>query len=139
VLDLDMAPDPARQGERIRKWTIRLRADGNGECATRITVWDKDQVAGNAVRWTLKAGDNVIEVPGNPGYQMQRNDHCFTVIADIQNTPKHVDASRSFCAKMEPAVWTLKGVRPTAGDRPASPPGGRGTLQGDQEQRPVSR
>src|SRR5262245_13235714 len=79
VTDLNMIPDPARAGERIQYWLIKLNADGNGECATRIRITDKNQVAGNDVLWKLRPGENTIKIPANSGYKMQAQDHCFLV------------------------------------------------------------
>jgi len=108
VQDLDMAPDPALSGQPIQRWIVKLRADGNGECATRVTVKDRDQFAGNAVAWTLRPGLNTINVPATPGYRMQAADHCFVVFVDIQNSPRPIDGARQFCARMRPPSWSLR-------------------------------
>ncbi len=111
VQDLDMIPDPAVQGQPLQRWIVKLRADGNGECATRILVRDRDQVVGHAVAWTLRPGVNTIPVPVTPGYRMQAADHCYTVLADIQNTQRPLDAARQFCARMtppRPPSWSLR-------------------------------
>jgi hypothetical protein len=111
IMDLDMVPDPAVQGQPIQRWIVKLRADGNGECATRIMVRDRDQWAGNAVAFTLRPGLNVIPVPATPGYRMQGQDHCYTVLADIQGTQRPIDAGRQFCARMNPPrppSWSLR-------------------------------
>lgn len=107
VVDLDMRPDPAFQGQPIREWVVTIRADGNGECATRIMVKDSDQIAGNALAWTLHPGSNEIHVPANPRYRMQGADHCFTVIADVQNSQRRIDEAEHICARMRPVSWTL--------------------------------
>jgi hypothetical protein len=140
IADLDMVPDPARQGQPIQRWIVILMADGNGECATKIQVKDRDQIAGDAVRWTLRPGKNTIDIPANSSYRMQGQDSCFRVFADIQASPKLIDSTSQFCAK---ASWTLKGSTAPHG-RPASPspsPTQRdtGTFRGDYEGRPVRR
>jgi len=111
ITDLDMLPDPAVQGQPIQRWIVKLRADGNGECATRILVRDRDQWAGNAFATTLRPGVNVITMPANPGYRMQPGDHCFVVLADILGSQRPIDSGRQFCAKLvppRPPAWTLK-------------------------------
>jgi hypothetical protein len=111
VLDLDMTPDPAMQNQPIQRWIVKLRADGNGECATRVMVKDRDQFAGNAFAYTLRPGLNTINVPATPGYRMQGQDHCYVVFIDIQNSPRPIDGARQFCAKMippRPPGWSLK-------------------------------
>jgi hypothetical protein len=141
ILDLDMVPDPARHGQPIQRWVVKLKADGNGECATRIQVRDRNQLAGSAIRWTLRPGENEISIPANPHYKMQDQDHCFTVVADIQNNPTDIDGSRPFCAK---ASWTLKGDGASqrgrdASSRSPSTERSSGTFKGDYEGRAVSR
>jgi hypothetical protein len=139
IIELDMVPDPARQGQPIQRWVIKLKADGNGECATRIQVKDRDQVAGDAVQWTLRRGENTIQVPANSRYRMQDQDHCFRVVADIQDTRKDIDSTRQFCAR---SSWTLKGGTAHGGRASPSSSSTRrdtGSFHGDNQGRGVSR
>ena len=56
VTDLDMSPDPVRQGQYIERFRVTLYADGNGECATKIRITDNDQVASEGTAHTLDRG-----------------------------------------------------------------------------------
>lgn len=101
VVDLDMAPDPIAQGQRINRFLVRLRADGSGECRTVIRVreeGDKDLVAQERV-YRLRPGINEMVIEPYERYRFSRNEHCFVVLADIAGTARPVDAARRFCAR----------------------------------------
>ncbi|OGK99314.1 MAG: hypothetical protein A3E31_08280 [Candidatus Rokubacteria bacterium RIFCSPHIGHO2_12_FULL_73_22] len=112
VMDLGMVPDPVPHNGFVKSWSVRLRADGNGECATQITilagVGARNHVAGSRVAFSLRPGLNVIGVPAPRGYRIRAPDTCFFVWADIQNTPTALDALRPFCARRVPGGWTLR-------------------------------
>jgi hypothetical protein len=111
VLDLDMSPDPVREGERVRAWRVRLRADASGECRTSLQIRetrDRDLV-GLARVYDLRPGTNEIDFQPNERYHFSRSEHCFEVIADIAGTGRRVDAARIFCARqIAGRRWTLR-------------------------------
>lgn len=110
VADLDVSPDPLAEGQRIRRWFVRLRADGSGECRTTIRVRDEsgDVVAQERV-WRLRPGANEIELTPLERYRFSRNEHCFFVTADIAGTARRVDAARKFCARqIAGRRWTMR-------------------------------
>jgi hypothetical protein len=111
VVDLDMSPDPVGEGQRIRSWRVRLRADASGECDTTIRVRESssNEVVGLERAYHLKPGINVIEVDASRRYRFTRDEHCFEVFADIAQTKRRVDASRRFCAKRTASRrWSMR-------------------------------
>lgn len=111
VVDLDMSPDPVAEGQRIREWRVRLRADASGECRTRIRIverTDNDLVGAERVHG-LRPGMNAIEVEPLERYRFTRDEHCFRVLVDVEGTWRPVDAARSFCARrVAGRRWTLR-------------------------------
>lgn len=79
ILDLDMTPDPVRQGSRVETWKVTLQSDRNGECQTTIEVRDRDQLAGAGRAVRIRPGRAVYTLPAAPGYRLQGQDHCLIV------------------------------------------------------------
>jgi hypothetical protein len=101
IVDLDMAPDPIAQGQRLDRFLVRLRAEGDGECRTVIRVreeGEKDLIGQERV-YRLSPGLNEIVIEPYERYRFSRDEHCFVVLADIAGTTRPVDASRRFCAR----------------------------------------
>lgn len=101
VVDLDMSPDPVADGQRINQFRVSLRADGSGECETRLQVREtdgNDLIAAERV-YRLRPGMNQIRIEPEGRYRFSRREHCFDVIANIENTQRRVDAARRFCAR----------------------------------------
>lgn len=111
VVDLDMAPDPIGEGQRVRAWRVMLRADASGECQTTLQIREvrgNDLVARERVH-RLRPGNNEITFEPNERYRFSRGEHCFDVIADIAGTGRRVDAARTFCARqIAGRRWTLR-------------------------------
>jgi hypothetical protein len=111
IMDLDMSPDPIGQGERVRAWRVRLRADGSGECQTTLRIRERrdGDIVGLARLYRLRPGNNDIEFDPVERYRFTRAEHCFEVIADIAGTGRAVDAARTFCARERPGHrWSLR-------------------------------
>jgi len=103
IEDLEMLPDPARPGQDVR-FKMRLRNDGRPLRAD-IRIQDRDETVVHLSDVPLSRGQGEYQFPSTR-YQLQRFDHCFIVIVDVERTPYRVDAAREFCAK--PLGWTLK-------------------------------
>jgi len=103
VEDLDTIPDPVIPGQAVR-FRTRLRNDGP---PVRANLWikDRDQVVGQLNDVFLPSGVLDFYFPFAQ-YQFERFDHCFTVVVDVERTPRRVDGARQFCAK--PKAWTLR-------------------------------
>jgi hypothetical protein len=107
IQDLDLAPDPIMEGQRIRAWKVRIRFDGSRECETEIEVREGGDVVARARRIHLRPGVNEIEVPPVESYRLHGREHCFNVIADLEGTRSEVDANRRFCARQRMS-WSLR-------------------------------
>jgi len=108
VTELDMSPDPVNSGQRINSFRVKLRADGSGECMTTVRVEDGDRTVAIRTAYRLKPGINELTLIPSSNYRFDRDEHCFTVKADISNSYKNVDAERRFCAKQSGrGRWTL--------------------------------
>jgi hypothetical protein len=107
IQDLDLAPDPIMEGQRIRAWKVRIRFDGSRECETEIEVREGGDVVARARRIHLRPGVNEIEVPPVESYRFHGREHCFNVIADLEGTRSEVDANRRFCARQRMS-WSLR-------------------------------
>jgi hypothetical protein len=111
VVDLDMSPDPVGEGQRIRAWHVRLRADTSGECRTVIRIRESDgsELVGREIAYRLRPGINEIEVEPLERYRFSRDEQCFDVIADIERTGRRVDTERTFCARrISGRRWTMR-------------------------------
>ncbi|MBI4524656.1 MAG: hypothetical protein HY695_12695 [Deltaproteobacteria bacterium] len=111
VLDLDISPDPVAQGQRINAWHVRIRADASGECQTTIRVFESagnELVAQERVS-RLRPGINQISLDPIERYRFSRNEHCFSVTADIEGTRRTIDAARRFCARrIADRRWSMR-------------------------------
>ena len=111
VADLDISPDPIAQGERIRAWRVRLRADASGECQTTLRIRERSDggLVGQTRVYSLRPGWNDISFEPLESYRFHRSEHCFDVVADIAGTGRAVDAERTFCARqISGNRWTLR-------------------------------
>ena len=112
VLQLEISPDPVRQGQRV---TFRVTISNGSRYSGRVTlaIKDKDEIISEVRDAPLRPGDNQIDFPES-SYRFSRSDHCFTVEADIERTRSPIDAAKEFCAKNTNLGWTLsdKGMGP---------------------------
>jgi hypothetical protein len=106
VEDIDMFPDPIYAREEVH-FKVKLRNEGK---PVRANIWiqDRDEIVTRL--------ESVLIVPGYGEYQFpysryifQRDDHCFTVVIDVDKMDQRVDAKRVFCAKpvSKGRGWTL--------------------------------
>jgi hypothetical protein len=112
VLQLEISPDPVRQGQRV---VFRVTISNGSRYSGRVTlaIKDKDEIISEVRDTPLRPGDNQVNFPES-SYRFSRSDHCFTVEADIERTRSPIDTSREFCAKRTNLGWTLsdKGIGP---------------------------
>lgn len=107
IQDLDVAPDPLIEGQRIRSWRVKLFLDGNRECETEIAIREGNDLAGQGRRIMLRPGVNDIDVPPAESYRFRGREHCFDVVVDLEGSRRRVDADRRFCAQQRPS-WSLR-------------------------------
>lgn len=110
VLQLEISPDPVREGQRV---VFRVTISNGSRYSGRVTlaIKDKDEIISEVRDAPLKPGDNQVEFPGS-SYRFSRSDHCFTLEADIERTRSPLDVAKEFCAKRTNLGWTLsdKGI-----------------------------
>ena len=106
IADLDFSPDPIVEGQRIHFWTIRIHLEGRRECNTEIEIRDGDGVVARERNYTLRPGRNEIKIQSDRRYRFHRDEHCFKVVVDLENTRREVDADRRFCARKK-ASWSM--------------------------------
>ncbi len=109
ILDLDMIPDPVDPRQPIVGWSITIQSDRNRECGTLFQVRDQDQIAGAGALSAIHPGRGVSTISASPGYRFQRRDHCFAVVAALENRYTPLETQRTFCARPSPGGgWTLR-------------------------------
>jgi len=110
VLQLEISPDPIREGQRVG---FRATISNDSRNSERVTIFikDKDEIVGEGRDIPLRPGDNQINFPES-SYRFSRSDHCFTVEVDIEHTRSPIDLAKQFCAKRTNLGWTLsdKGI-----------------------------
>jgi hypothetical protein len=118
VLQLEISPDPVREGQRV---VFRVTISNGSRHSERVTlaIRDKDEIISEGRDIPLRPGDNQVSFPES-SYRFSRSDHCFTVEVDIQRTRSPIDTSREFCAKRTNLGWTLSD-RGVVSDRGVGP------------------
>jgi hypothetical protein len=111
IVDLDISPDPIAQGQQIRSWRVVVQADTDGECATTLQVQERpgNITVGTRRIYYFRPGLNEVTVQPDVRYRFSQARHCFVVIADIEETPRAIDARGNFCAQREGNNWTMAG------------------------------
>ena len=105
ILQLEMLPDPVREGQQIRfGLTLFNRTSISGRA--NIFIKDQDEVVTEARGIFLQPGNNRVDFPST-GYRFTRREHCFTVEVDIAGTRRPVDFARDFCAQRVYGGWTM--------------------------------
>jgi len=110
ITDLDMSPDPITEGQRVRRWRVRLRVDSNGECDTVIEIREKpgNELVAREREYRLRPGINEVELEPQERYRFEGKQRCFVVLVDIAGTRRPIDAGRHFCASHRPSYWTMR-------------------------------
>lgn len=109
VLQLEIFPDPVREGQRIR-FEATLSNLSNYSTRLSLFVKDRDEVVASVQDVMIKPGDNRIIFP-HTGYRFSRREHCFTVEVDIERTRGQIDLVKEFCARRTYQGWTLTDIR----------------------------
>jgi hypothetical protein len=109
VLELEMSPDPVREGQGI---SFRATLDNVSRHANRVNLFikDRDEVITVVRDVTLRPGHNRVLFP-RTNYRFSRQEHCFTVVVDVERTMQAIDLVKSFCVRRSAQGWTLGGVR----------------------------
>jgi len=105
VLQLEIFPDPLREGQRISFRAI-IANDSGRSGRLSLTVKDRNEVISEVRDVNIYPGENRIDFP-ETYYRFSRSDHCLTVEADIEHTRQAIDVGKEFCARRTPKGWTL--------------------------------
>ena len=105
VVQLEIFPDPVRQGQRV---SFRVTITNASRHPGRVTlaIKDRDEVISEARDVDIRPGENRIDFL-ETAYRFSRSDHCFTVEADIEHTRRSIDVAREFCARKTSRGWSL--------------------------------
>jgi len=104
IVQLEMNPDPVREGQGI---SFQAVVSNLSRHPGRVSLFikDRDEVVAAVYDVSLRPGENRVVFP-RTDYRFHRQESCFTVEVDIEQTRRPVDAAREFCAK--PLGWTLR-------------------------------
>ena len=105
VLQLEVSPDPVREGQRVG-FRVTIANGSRNSGRVTLAIKDKDELISEVRDATLRPGDNQVNFP-ETSYRFSRSDHCFTVEADIEHTRSSIDLAKQFCAKRTNLGWTL--------------------------------
>lgn len=108
VVQIEMAPDPAREGQLLRFYvTISNLSYFSGWAS--IFIKDRDEVVTAAHDVLLRPAYNRIAFP-ETNYPLWRYKHCFTVEVEIERTRRPVDLVKEFCSRRSVYGWTLSSI-----------------------------
>ena len=108
ITQLDMFPDPVREGQRVRfGLTLSNRTTLSGRAS--VFIRDRDEIVAEAHGVVLRPGNNRVEFP-ETGYRFSRREHCFSIEVNVAGTRRPVDFAREFCAQRAYGGWTLSQV-----------------------------
>ena len=109
VLQLEMSPDPVRQGQRVSFQAVISNLSRHSGRVSLI-IKDRDEVVAAVNDVVLRPGDNRVPFP-QTDYRFERNEYCFTVEVDIERSRRPVDLAKEFCARKTFQGWTMASHR----------------------------
>jgi len=109
ILQLEMSPDPIRQGQRV---SFQAVVSNHSRNSGRVSIFikDKDEVVAVVNDVVIRPGDNRVSFP-QTNYRFERNEYCFTVDVDIERSRRPVDLEKEFCARRTFQGWTMASHR----------------------------
>ena len=110
VLELEVSPDPIREGQRV-SFRVTIANDSGHSGKISLILKDRDDIISEVRDINISPRENRIDFP-ETYYRFSRSDHCFTVEADIGRTRQTIDVAKEFCMRRTRSGWTLsdKGV-----------------------------
>ena len=105
VTQLEMVPDPAREGQRV---TFRATISNSARSHVRIVlaVMDRDRVVSQINDAYLQSGVTQINFP-ETNYQFSgREERCFTIETNIDRRWLPIAMAEEFCPRRSPAGWS---------------------------------
>ncbi len=106
VLQLEMNPDPVREGEWV---SFQAVVSNLSRHPGRVSLFikDRDEVVAAVYDVSLGPGDNRIAFP-RTHYRFHRQESCFMVEVDIERTRRPVDLAKEFCAQRTYQGWSMR-------------------------------
>jgi len=106
ILQLEMNPDPVREGEWVSFQTV---VSNHSRHSGRVSLFikDRDEVVAAVYDVSLRPGDNRIVFP-QTSYRFHRQESCFTVEVDIERSRRPVDLAQEFCARRTYQGWSMR-------------------------------
>jgi len=105
IVQMEFSPDPVRQGQQV-SFRITIANDSRHSGRITLVVKDRDEVISEARDVNISSGENSIDFP-ETNYRFSREDHCFTVEADIERNRRPISLAKEFCAQRTSIGWTL--------------------------------
>ncbi len=109
VLQLEMDPDPVREGQWVRFEAIISNLSRRSGRVS-FFVKDRDEVVAAVEDVDLRPGENRIIFP-QTRYRFRAQDSCFTVEVDIERSRRPVDLAKEFCARRTYLGWSMRAPR----------------------------
>jgi hypothetical protein len=105
VTQLEMIPDPAREGQRVA-FRATISNSSRNHVRVMLAVMDRDRVVSQVSNAYLQSGDSQINFP-EMSYQFSgREQRCFTIEANIDSRWVPIAMAAEFCPKRSPAGWS---------------------------------
>jgi len=109
VVQLEMSPDPVREGQLVSFAAIVSNLSRHSGRVS-LFIKDRDEVVTAVYDVVLRPGDNRVAFP-QTNYRFSRNEYCFIVEVDIEQTRRPVDSAKEFCARRTHLGWSLAAPR----------------------------
>jgi hypothetical protein len=109
ILQLEMNPDPVREGEWVNFQAVVSNLSRHPGRAS-LFIKDRDEVVASVNDISLRSGDNRIAFP-QTRYRFHRQESCFTVEVDIERSRRPVDSAKEFCARRTYQGWSMRAPR----------------------------
>jgi hypothetical protein len=106
VTQLEMIPDPAREGQRIG---LRATISNSSHNRARVVlaVMDRGRVVSQISDTYLQPGDNQINFPETSYRFSGREQRCFTIQTSIDSRWVPIAMTAEFCPKRSNAGWSM--------------------------------
>ena len=105
VTQLEMVPDPAREGQRVA-FRATISNSSRNHVRLVLAVMDRDRVVSQINDVYLQSGDSQINFP-ETNYQFSgREERCFTIETNIDRRWVPIAMAEEFCPRRSPAGWS---------------------------------
>ena len=105
VTQMEMIPDPAREGQRV---SFRATISNSSRNHVRIVlaVMDRDRVVSQVSNAYLGSGDTQINFPETSYPFSGRDERCFTIETNIDGRWVPITMASEFCPRRSNAGWS---------------------------------